>query len=106
MRHPELKSRWSWGNTGRNPIDPLHVYREKHFKTSHGGIGGDPAPTATEQEVRHKGVVYKTKSYGVGADMSCVTEQGKARVKLCESESIQANRWITSNAKSLGVPFE
>jgi hypothetical protein len=67
LRDPQMKSRSSFGNTARKPLDQAHVYEEKLFQTSHGGIGGDPAPTAT---VTYGKYGQPIKYYGVTADMT------------------------------------
>jgi len=95
LRHPALRSRSSWGNTGR---DHHARYYERHFMTSHGGIGGDPVLTAD----------------GMFADYSCDTTTLTADIMAalgtdlgvqCQTQSSEADRWIRRGAVSERLPI-
>jgi hypothetical protein len=95
LRHPALRSRSSWGNTGR---DHHARYYERHFMTSHGGIGGDPV---LEED-------------GAFSDYSCDTTTLRAKImaalgtdlgELCQTQSSEADRWIRRGAVSVGLPI-
>lgn len=92
MRDPTIGSRSSWGNCGRSSTG---IYFEKFFRTSHGGIGGDPV----------------LRPSGMTADYSCSIETtsanieaflGSSRETYCINQSLAADMWIRDGAKKEG----
>jgi len=91
LRDPRMKSRTSFGNTARKILnEEVHVYEERLFQTSHGGIGGSSA----SQNVP-----------SLFSDNTCTRENGEKRVRVCNNNSAAAQAWIVGRARSLGVPI-
>lgn len=101
LRDPSMKSRTLFGNTARNNLNKTLTYQERLFQTSHGGIGGAPAPQAETMVTR--GV--RKNVYPLFSDTTCTPEQGEKRVRVCNNNSAAAQAWIVGRARSLGIPI-
>lgn len=93
LRHPDVGSRPSFGNCGRSSSGQ---YDERFFRTSHGGVGGDPVLEPTE------------------GDYACDIHSAKAGIMSmagvdlgvqCTNESYAANAWIREKARNQGIRF-
>lgn len=103
LRDPRMKSRTSFGNTARKVLNQeVQVYEERLFQTSHGGIGGAPAPQAIGQIAAWG---QKTNYYHWSSDPTCTPEQGEKRVRVCNNNSAAAQAWIIERARSHGIPI-
>ncbi len=94
IRHEIMDSRSSWGNAGISSSSPN--YHRRHFRTSHGGLGGSPE--------LHPG--------GVTSDFACSIDTTSAHImsylgenlgQMCTDESIAADTWIRQGARNAGI---
>lgn len=111
-RHPEMNSRWYFGNTSVQYKSDLPV-QEAFFHTTHGGIGGD--------------FVDDPNQISLGSDATCVPygkqkiatragvreidrthpvakREGRPINRICEEGKRSADRFIRDGAKLYGLP--
>ncbi len=115
-RDPGIGSRPYFGNTGLKTGDG-GIYIEEFFQTSHGGVGGDPvvegnviSPVfAFNPAFAMAELAMRTNVSAGGADTSCIgspvrlTKKLPIKATVCITNSHDADVFIRSNARKLGV---
>lgn len=113
-RHPDMNSRWYFGNTSLQ-YKPDLIWQEKFFYTTHGGIGGDfmedPAqvgfgddstcvPYGKEMVVTRGGNMRE-----IDRTHPVAKKQGRPINQICAEGRNDANRFIREGARFYGLPI-
>jgi hypothetical protein len=105
LRDPEIGSRPTFGNAGRASASR---YIERHFRTSHGGIGGayEPHPAGPFSDYSCS-ADYERRQMQSGGGWGTVTVEGPlgTRSSLCATESRSAESWMRDAARKHGLQF-
>jgi hypothetical protein len=108
-RDPSVQSRRYFGNCGTTHAlgkgEPY--YFEKFFKTSHGGIGGDPEGAA-QTEGKHNAIMTGVATVLAGPVAGIITHGSVSMTvdaATARRESLQADRWLREAAKKEGLPI-
>ena len=103
LRDSSIGSRPSFGNTGRRSTGR---YVERHFRTSHGGIGGayEPHPSGPFADYSCSADFERRQSPTPGWLPSSPDRPG-TRAALCATESRTAESWMRDVARSEGLRF-
>ena len=105
LRDPDIGSRPTFGNTGRTSAGR---YVERHFRTSHGGIGGaaesNPSGAFSDYSCAAD---YEVRQFVASRGRGAVAVEGPVgtRAGLCATESRNAETWMRDAARKHGLAF-
>ena len=112
-RHPEMKSRTSFGNTSLKYIGVDHA-EERFFYTSHGGMGGSFVTRAKEVSTFGDSsclpIIEAQTEDGQKLELinnpAVVKKFGKKMDQVCADGSNEADQFIRTQAKKYGIPVD
>jgi pimeloyl-ACP methyl ester carboxylesterase len=105
MRDPSVQSRVYFGNTATQAEAGVK-YVSRHFKATHGGIGGDPH--GGENEV-HDNLAVAAAATAVGGLTTGISTYQSLRctisLEIDQRGAREADRWMREGARSHGLPI-